>query len=680
MANSRLPQPVDVSLHRWATPLPRPQLIDISAAGSEIDLDVGPTTAPHIFAVAANGRPAITGTAWGYGPAGNVTSPGPTLVAAAGNTCSVTWRNRLPKGARYPFVMPPRDFCAAGMMDRYATGNCVVHLHGAHVPWTSDGFPMRLPKTTTPEIANPDGHSAVMRPDKAFTCTYPNTQTGGATLWYHDHTMDRTARNVYAGLAGAYLLRHPLEAAQAILPSGDNEIPLILSDMSFVADPDTGAPAPFYGDATFLDSYLAEQAVAAGPGGGGRRALRQFREGAGWPMAEFKGTCLCVNGAIWPTLAVEPRPYRFRIVNGATSRFFVMRVSPLNPGSALGQLWEESGDRTMPADAPAILQIGSDGGFLKAAAVIDGAEQATASLLVLAPGERADIIIDFSSHPGQPLFLTNHAQEGQPYGNGGDHADRKWNRAGVKTPMYLTDILRFDVAHGPVSPHINLPALNQSLSTLYEPRTDLTFGPRNAFIIREFEDIPLTLSDRDAYLHPDPNAPAKKFPKGRAGWIGIPFQNDLTKPKVPGKLWGGPAPYFDPGTAHFEYGSVPGGGPDVGGGDQFGLNAPAAYWDIYNISADTHPIHIHHTQFRVIERRKIADKDDPTALGLPAPPDENEQGWKDTVRSNNDEFLRIAVRFSDEGDAANDYTGNYVMHCHLLDHEDMGMMRPVRID
>jgi spore coat protein A, manganese oxidase len=676
MAYSRLPRPkTDIHLYRWATPLPRPQVIDISDAGAKLSLDLGETSAPHIFANAVGGLPSITGTIWGYGPPGQVTSPGPTLVAAAGNSCDVTWRNRLAKNAAYPFVMPPSDFCAAGMMDRYATGHAVVHLHGAHVPWTSDGYPIRLPKTSTAGIANPTGHSAVMRPGQSLKCTYPNTQIGGATLWYHDHTMDRTARNVYSGLAGMYWLRHPLETAQAPLPSGDYEIPLLISDMSFVADPDTDAAVPFYGDAAYLDSYLAAQAAAAGPAGTGRKKLRQLRKSAGLPMAEFKGTCLCVNGAIWPNLAVEPRAYRFRIVNAATSRFFVMRVSASNPATAIRELWKESGVRTKPSNGPSILQIGSDGGFLSAAAELNGAEQTTASLLVLAPGERADVIIDFSGHSGETLFLTNHAQEGQPFGNGGDQADRTWDRDGAKTAMHLTDILRFDVAAAPVSAPIDRAALDLTLGTLYQAKVDAVTGLTKRFFIREFEDIPLTRSDRFAFL-----SPGRKFPNGRSGWIAIPFQGDMTKPEVPGKLWGGPAPHFDPPNGHVEFGSVPGGGPDVGADDKFTLNDPASYWEIYNISADTHPIHIHHTQFRVLGRRAIPDKANPTALGPWTAPDGNEKGWKDTVRSNNDEYVRLSVRFSDEGDGGHEYTGNYVMHCHLLDHEDMGMMRPVRID
>jgi spore coat protein A, manganese oxidase len=674
IASSRLPRPVDVSNYRWATPLPVPHLIDITAPAAQLVVEIGETSVPQIFANAIGSLPAITGPVWGYGPPGKITSPGPTLVAMEDHECRVTWHNRLPKAAKYPFIMPPPDFCATGMMDRYATGHTVVHLHGAHLSWTSDGFPMRLPQTTTPEFSNPTGHSAVTRPGQSVICTYPNTQTGGATLWYHDHTMDRTARNVYAGLAGMYWLRHPLEAALPVLPDGEHEIPLVLGDMSFVEDPDTGAATPFYGDALYLDSYLAERSAALVSGSNGRNRLRKFRNDIGWPMAEFKGTCLCVNGTIWPKLSVEPRPYRFRIVNGATSRFFAMRVSPLDPATSAGNTWEESGDRAMPSGGPPILQIGSDGGFLEAAVELDGALQSTSSLLVLAPGERADIIIDFSGHAGQSLFLTNHAQEGQPFGNGGDHADRRWDRTGVTASMMLTDVLRFDVLAVPASVPIDRAALDSALSGMYERRVEPVSGPTKSFFIREFTDIPLTRSDRDAFIA------TGRFPNGRAGWIAIPFQDDLTKPEVPGKLWGGSAPYFDPAASHIEYGGLPSGGPEIGALDRYPLNGPAAFWDTYNISADAHPIHIHHTQFRIIERRPIIDKANPTALGPPMFPDKNEQGWKDTVRSNNNEFVRLAVRFSDGGDGTRDYTGNYVMHCHLLDHEDMGMMRPVRIE
>jgi spore coat protein A, manganese oxidase len=668
MLKSRVPVPSKLLAYRWATPLTIPARITLEAPNSKLNMSIGQTDAPHIFAVATSGKPAITGKAWGYGPAGQITSPGPTLITAAGVSCTVTWRNDLTRDATYPFSMPPRDFCAAGMMDRYATGHVVVHLHGAHLPWTSDGYPMRLPTTLTPGYANPTGHSAVKRPGQAHKCVYPNTQNGGATLWYHDHTMDRTARNVYAGLAGMYWLRHPQEGSIAVLPSGDYELPLMLHDMSFVEHPETKAAIPFYGDATYLDKYLSVQKSAASALGGGRAQLRKWRRKAGAAMAEFKGTTLCVNGCIWPSLDVEPRPYRFRVVNAATSRIFVLRVSSA-AGLPTAPLADHCGNRDLDVPGLPIFQIGSDGGFLPETAALKGLARSTRSMLVLAPGERADIVIDFSAAAGTEMFLTNHAGERHPLGNGGDAADAQWSDDGT---MGLTDVMRFNVKPGPVQSRFDVAAMNSALSILYDDSRSSVAGAVNAFVIKEFVDIPLTREDRNDFKRDG------RFANGRSGWAAIPFQPDLTNTATPGNLWSAQPPTLKP-PGQSEFGGVPAGGPLVLASDHFALNAPSRYWDIYNISADIHPIHIHHTQFRVVERRKII-KDNIKKLGPARPPDRNEQGWKDTIRSNNEEVVRIEVAFDDKSDGAHSYKGNYVMHCHLLDHEDMGMMRPIRID
>ena len=100
-------------------------------------------------------------------------------------------------------------------------------------------------------------------------------------------------------------------------------------------------------------------------------------------------------------------------------------------------------------------------------------------------------------------------------------------------------------------------------------------------------------------------------------------------------------------------------------------------WELVNLTGDTHPIHLHLARLQVLDRRHF----DRFAYNLtkklvynaPAvPPAENEIGWKDTIRSEPETVTRIAIRF--EG-----YTGRYVWHCHLLEHEDNEMMRPYEI-
>jgi spore coat protein A len=99
-------------------------------------------------------------------------------------------------------------------------------------------------------------------------------------------------------------------------------------------------------------------------------------------------------------------------------------------------------------------------------------------------------------------------------------------------------------------------------------------------------------------------------------------------------------------------------------------------WRFINTTDDAHPMHLHLVQFQILQRQGF----DPVALskgkvlpiGIPRPPQPNEAGWKDTAVVSPNEVLTILVRF--EG-----YTGRYVFHCHMLEHEDNDMMRPYEV-
>jgi spore coat protein A len=94
-------------------------------------------------------------------------------------------------------------------------------------------------------------------------------------------------------------------------------------------------------------------------------------------------------------------------------------------------------------------------------------------------------------------------------------------------------------------------------------------------------------------------------------------------------------------------------------------------WEIRNFTADAHPIHIHQTQFRVLDRAPF-DPENPSAPAGPARgPEAWETGAKDTVIAYPGEITRLVARF--------DLNGQYVWHCHILDHEDHDMMRPMAI-
>lgn len=180
-------------------------------------------------------------------------------------------------------------------------------------------------------------------PGKSSLCFYPNNQDA-ATLWYHDHAMGINRLNIYAGLFGLYVIRDPLEDGLG-LPSGRFEIPLILCDRQL--DQDGQLLYPVSPD-------------PAHP----------------W-VPEVFGDALLANGKISPYCDVEPRPYRLRVLNAANGRFFHLAFT----------------------NQMEFQQIGSDQGLF--------GPPVPMKLLTLAPGERADLIVDFSQHAGENLVLRS---------------------------------------------------------------------------------------------------------------------------------------------------------------------------------------------------------------------------------------------------------------------------------
>ena len=106
------------------------------------------------------------------------------------------------------------------------------------------------------------------------------------------------------------------------------------------------------------------------------------------------------------------------------------------------------------------------------------------------------------------------------------------------------------------------------------------------------------------------------------------------------------------------------------------LNATEV-WEIYNFTADAHPIHVHQVMFKVVDRQALVTDDEgmstapATPVGAPRPPEPWELGYKDTVTAYPGEVTRLKAKF--------DLPGLYVWHCHIVEHEDNEMMRPYRV-
>lgn len=269
---------------------------------------------------------------WGY----NGQYPGPTIEAKKDIPIKVEYKNQLPKKHFLPL---DRTLHACANSPEVRT---VVHLHGANVNWESDGHP---------NAWYTNNYEQVGQSFKRKVYEYTNHQPG-ATMWYHDHAVGITRLNVYAGLAGFYLLRDELEE-RLNLPSGKYEIPLLIQDRTFNQDgslfyPDNATPP-------------VDSPVPSTP-------------------SFFFGETIAVNGKLWPYLEVEPRKYRFRFLNGSNTRGYDLRLD----------------------NGESFTQIGTDLGLLHHPVKIES--------FILEPAERIDLIIDFSQYKGEEITLINTAQ------------------------------------------------------------------------------------------------------------------------------------------------------------------------------------------------------------------------------------------------------------------------------
>jgi spore coat protein A, manganese oxidase len=289
-------------------------------------------------------------TVWGY----NGTWPGPTIEAQSGSPLNINWVSKLPATHLLPI-----DHSIHGAESTLPPVRNVAHLHGACALPDDDGYPEAW-------FTAHGEHGPKFNPRPS---SYPNCQPS-ATLWYHDHALGITRLNVYAGLAGFYLLRDEAEKTLN-LPQGEFEIPLMLQDRLF-----------------HHDGSLYYPKVVDGP-----------KEHPIW-IQEFYGDMNCVNGKVMPFLEVEPRKYRFRILNAANSRFYHVR---LFNSDASGAITSQS------FEVPSFQQIGTDGGLLPVPLEL--------RYLLMAPGERFDVVIDFSGYEGKSFSLINDAPA--PYTMGG---------------------------------------------------------------------------------------------------------------------------------------------------------------------------------------------------------------------------------------------------------------------
>ncbi|HEX6136780.1 MAG TPA: multicopper oxidase domain-containing protein [Casimicrobiaceae bacterium] len=407
-----------------------------------------------------------------------------------------------------------------------------------------------------------DGNPAVtpngFGPGETQTVLYTNQapQMPASLLWFHDHGLGTTRLNVFAGLAAAYIVRDEhdtgAEPNPIGLPGGEYEIPLVIQDRQFDVD------------GTFLYP-------------------RSTIPGATW-IGEYFGDVMLVNGKVWPFLDVEPRMYRLRILNGCNARILSLDLGGV-------PFW----------------QIGAEGGLFDVPVAVQR--------LVLAPAERADVLVDFSRLAGAALVLRNHRPP---------HP--------VVTPAPpLEQVMQIRVGTtvtqaGPKTVPQSLPGRKADLRDPAATRF-ITLNEVDPEEVEWFLDL-------DA-LHFDEGSPTQTPKVGTVeDWVYInltgdthPMHTHLVTFQVVGRT------PFDAEA----YEAAHGGPNGVPGGID-----PA-----------------------------------PFATGPMLPPEPEERGFKDTVKANPGFFTTIRAKFDlPQGVAA---PQRYVHHCHIVEHEDNDMMRPFEV-
>ncbi|MEO3873835.1 multicopper oxidase [Nonomuraea sp. B12E4] len=537
------------SIAKYVVPLPVPSIMPAASKDGPADRYVIGVRRLRLQ-ILPPGSPATT--VLGYGAVGtprSFSSPAFRMEARVGRPVRVTWVNELVDGhgraLPHPLPVDPtlhwanppggrngRDSRPAftATPGRYpGPVPIVTHLHGGRNSDHSDGHPEAwfLPAardipggyaTEGSQYADfaasfTDQHKGSWSPGSAVF-HYDNEQRA-ATMWFHDHALGITRLNVYAGLAGFYLLRGgPADLAPGLLPGpaafgatrsqGIHEIPIIIQDRTFAADGSLFYPASRRQFDRFAGPYIPDSDIP--------------------PIwnPEFYGSTMMVNGRTWPYLPVQPRRYRFRLLNGCNSRFLDLKIvtTPLTrrPASAALPFW----------------QIGSDGGFLPTPIQLGE--------VLLAPAERADVIVDFSGvRPGTELFLINEAPDGPFHGR---------HPVTPADPATTGQVLKFTVR------------------PLTEP--DRTVPPAE-LTLPAFTPFGTASTTRQvALLEQDSKRVAGVGPA--VALLGT-LEGGGTA-----KMWS------DPITEN----------PAVGATET---------WEIHNFTMDTHPIHLHEVVFQVIDRQ-----------------------------------------------------------------------------
>jgi FtsP/CotA-like multicopper oxidase with cupredoxin domain len=640
----------------------------------------------------------ITPNAWIYRKVSSPRLPGQTVLknylgpiinVTKGTPCKMHWYNTLtgmmpmpgmPDMQEDPPVNPkPMD----PAMNMQPSTGIVAHLHGGKVKHDSDGWP--LDPVTYQGSPYPAPH---FLPHRVYT--YPNDQRA-AMLWFHDHGMDNTAPQVMAGLAGLYFIRDQSDTDIATLAA--QEIPLVIQDRNLGC------------------------------------GYQNFDYWAGIPTdpaywrPEFLGESIFVNGRATPSTNVERSVYRLRILNGSNARTYALAL--------IDPFWwskQPAGARIWYSDCMRV--IGNDGGLFTTSVAV-----ASTDYVLIAPGERLDVLLDLTALTNVDcLRLVNLAVASaiDPANTGPEgifQTDKGYilsapinsvlpkpqldNDPSLLNALKLgpANIMQFCVGNLPATAALDTTALDSILANNANDEGFVTTTPGGQLIANPANVLgtaparnrlvllmnnsnpgaepphPLALPWQDVQMW-ELSDPALA-PAG-ATWR-LPFTIDTetvspvtTIDTTVGKSYAvcratffrdNPPPQVTPATGYpvVQAATFT---PKAGTYERWFVANIGNFQDvavptntnIKNETMDMHPYHMHLVNFTVVNRWKVnaaGTLDGP----LEQPPlDFDGISRHDTVGVQANEILELLVYFPPG------YTGDYVYHCHLVEHEDMGMM------
>jgi spore coat protein A, manganese oxidase len=604
---------------------------------------------------------------WGYNPVvplGGGVQPqrhlGGIIVAQRGVAIQLTFTNTLPSKHILP-VDTSANFPDAQKHQNATT----THLHGGLVPWISDGGPFSW---FTPDGQyGPSVHSSAgniykllnprLQPGQA-EYYYPNNQSA-RMVWYHDHAHDLTRLNAYAGIATAYIIRDDFEAnlrnrgLPDFVENGGREIPIVIQDKIFVGpniaikDPTWPGPREV-GSLWYPHTYETDR----------------WELGKDHPLGlppdpsiipEMFGDTMLANGTVYPEAAVEARRYRLRIINACQARFLNLQLY-VDDGSPDGITLNHHTMKPTNAKGPDFLVLGTEGGFLPHPVYVPSNHpfdpHTFGGSLITGPAERWDLLVDFRGFAGKKLILYNDAPAPFPMGDPlNDYFPGAPDNPTQPKPGFgpnTRQILRFKV----------VPATSTDAPLHITPGTDLT-PDLTAFL------VPPGTAVQGGVLHLPPGVPVRPLTLNETfDGYGRLLQLLGTNKRAKG---GFGRDYEDPATETPEAGAT-------------------EVWQIANLTGDSHPIHWHLVNVQVLGRQPFnvdTYNGTPSYTGPAHDPDRTELGWKETVRMNPGEVTTVIMRFDlpkvPFSVPASPRTGGheYVWHCHILEHEEHDMMRPL---